>query len=145
MMTIHFYDGGYATCSEIEVVGDTIYWDGYRFYPLSDVEWIEDSDGSDVTADYLGYSNISSSTVIDSPNPQELDAKRLVNEAPEDYSRLYIEDIKNQLFDENDQPQMAVNGSEPRFQFVTWVGDSHSFIITDGTNEYRVTVTKELE
>ena len=63
----------------------------------------------------------------------------------EDFSRLYIEDIKHQLFGENDQPQPAADGSEPRFQFVSWVGDSHSFIINDGTSDYRVTVTKELD
>lgn len=63
----------------------------------------------------------------------------------EDFSRLFIEDIKHQLFDENDQPQIAADGSEPRFQFVSWVGDSHSFIINDGKSDYRVTVTKELD
>ena len=53
-MTIHFYDGGYADCSEIEVIGDQIYWDGCRYFPLVDVEWIEDDDGSDITYEYLG-------------------------------------------------------------------------------------------
>lgn len=53
-MIIHFLDGGYAECSEIEVVGDQIYWDGYRYYPVYEVDWIEDDDGSDITMDYLG-------------------------------------------------------------------------------------------
>ena len=52
-MVIHFCDGGYAECYEIDIVGDNIYWDGCRYFPLCDVEWIEDDDGSDVTQDYL--------------------------------------------------------------------------------------------
>lgn len=55
-MMIHFLDGGYAECYEIEVIGDKIYWDGYRYMSKYDVDWIEDDDGSDVTYDYISCS-----------------------------------------------------------------------------------------
>lgn len=47
-----------------------------------------------------------------------------------------VEDIKKILFDDRDYDSLA--------QFVTWIGDGHSFIIQDEyEQEYRVTVTKE--
>lgn len=94
----------------------------------------------DATDNYVGGSNMPrkftkypNDYVSASSNPSE------------DYSRLFIEDIKHQLFDENDQPQASADGSIPRFQFWSWVGDGHSFIINDGDSYYRVTVTKELD
>lgn len=80
-MTIHFYDGGYADCSEIEVIGDRIYWDGYRYYPLADVEWIEDDDGSDITCDYISCSSKTGyrDYVKASQDDDELDLYDMIN------------------------------------------------------------------
>lgn len=41
-MTIIFYDGSTAECSEIEFTNSTIVWDGCRSAYISDVERIED-------------------------------------------------------------------------------------------------------
>lgn len=41
-MTIFFYDGSTAECSEIEISDNKIYWDGYRFENISEVERIEE-------------------------------------------------------------------------------------------------------
>lgn len=54
-MVIHFIDGSYAECYEIEVVGNDIYWDGCRYWPVCEVSWIEDDYGDDITEEYLGY------------------------------------------------------------------------------------------
>lgn len=53
-----------------------------------------------------------------------------------DNSNIIVENIKKILFDDRDYDSLA--------QFVTWIGDGHSFIIQDEyEQEYRVTVTKE--
>ena len=40
-MTIYFYDGSTAECSEIEISNNQVFWDGYRYASLTDVEKIE--------------------------------------------------------------------------------------------------------
>lgn len=61
----------------------------------------------------------------------------LTNAGRRDNSAQIMEDIKDVLFDDRQYYMSA--------HFNTWVGDGHSFIITDedDAQEYRVTVTKE--
>lgn len=42
-MTIHFKNGSFAECNEFEIIGTKIYWDGYRFEDLDEVERIEEN------------------------------------------------------------------------------------------------------
>ena len=62
-----------------------------------------------------------------------------------DNSSNVIEDVKHALFDENDRPQKAADGTEHYLEFLTWCGDQHSFIVTSDGQEYRITVNKEDE
>lgn len=43
-MVIYFRDGSHADCSYCEIRDDNIYWDGYRYASLSEVESMEDSE-----------------------------------------------------------------------------------------------------
>ena len=52
----------------------------------------------------------------------------------DDTSWKVVEGIKHALFD----------GDDMIYNFVTFAGDGHSFIVTDGTDEFRVTVSKEV-
>lgn len=63
----------------------------------------------------------------------------------EDRSSTIIEDIKHCLFDENNEPQAAADGTEHCLEWNTWCGDQHSFIVTQDGVEYRLSVTKELD
>lgn len=93
-MVIHFLDGGYAECSEIEVIGDQIYWDGYRYYPVYEIDWIEDDDGSDITMDYLGSIYGSTRKFTKYPqgyvkaNTYSLSDYQIVGFTPDEYERL---------------------------------------------------------
>ena len=61
-----------------------------------------------------------------------------------DYSYQVIEQIKHGLFDLNDNPQPAADGTDHGLLFVTFAGDGHSFIVNYDGEEYRVQVTKEI-
>jgi len=56
----------------------------------------------------------------------------------EDESDHIVENLKQTLFDSDNHP---INGFP--YTFKTWCGDSHSFIIEDDGDEYRVIVQKE--
>lgn len=61
-----------------------------------------------------------------------------------DSSRILIEDIKHALFDADNNPQAAEDGTTHNMKFHTFVGDGHSFIVNFCNEEYRVTVTREI-
>lgn len=63
----------------------------------------------------------------------------------EDRSSQIIEDLKWFLFQDG---TLDVIKNEFDFEnptkFVSWTGDGRSFIITDGDNEYRIAISKEV-
>jgi hypothetical protein len=61
-----------------------------------------------------------------------------------DCSSQIIEDVKWFMF-ENGEHEVVANelGGLHGLKFVSWCGDGHSFIVTDGEEEYRLTITKE--
>lgn len=62
-----------------------------------------------------------------------------------DNSNQIVEDIKWFMFDDESKEIKNENGFSHGLQFVTWIGDSQSFIVkdTDGT-KYRISVSKEM-
>ena len=57
-----------------------------------------------------------------------------------------IEDIKWFMFDEQETHENIKNemGFSHGLKFVTWCGDGCSFIVTDGSDEYRIIIRKEI-
>jgi len=58
-----------------------------------------------------------------------------------------IENIKWFLYDDEDIVDFPKNEFDFNHgtTFVTWVGDGHSFIISDGKDEYRIMISKEVK
>jgi len=63
-----------------------------------------------------------------------------------DDSSAIIENIKWFLYDDTSLEHIKNEfGFSHETEFVSWVGDGHSFILKEDTGEYRITISKEVE
>jgi len=74
----------------------------------------------------------------------KIDGKEVKRYTPQDRCSQIIENLKFFMYDSEDDLIVKNEfGFEHDTKFVSWVGDGHSFIITDGKDEYRIQISKE--
>lgn len=62
-----------------------------------------------------------------------------------DCSSQIIEDIKWFMFEDGEHEEIENKfGFSHGLRFVSWCGDGHSFLVKDGEEEYRLTISKEV-